>query len=256
MTSAATWFDSHCHLHLCEEGPGAAVSEARSAGVQEMLTVGIDVATSKLAADLASQEGVYAAVGVHPNDCAGFSRDDAVALEKLAGEPGVVAIGETGLDLYRDAVPMTQQATVFDVHIELAARLDKALVIHTRASVGPALDRLTTSGPPARLVFHCWSGDERELQRALEMGAYVSFAGNVSFKNAPALRNLAALVPEDKVLVETDSPFLSPEPHRGRPNAPKRVVDVGAAVAATRGVAIEEIAAATTGNARRLYGVA
>ncbi len=249
------WFDSHCHLELCEGGAAAALERARAAGVASLLTVGIDIASSRRCAALAGSDGVYAAVGVHPNDCDEFSDEDAAALEELVRAPGVVAVGETGLDLYRDTVPLQRQAEVFDFHIALAARSDRALVIHTRRSATLVLDRLEAVGPPRRLVFHCWSGDEAELRRALELGAYIGFAGNVSFRSADDLRAAAVSVPADRLVVETDAPFLTPEPHRGRPNEPANVVHVGAALAAARGEDASELARRTDANAQALLGL-
>lgn len=254
---SGTWFDTHCHLHICEEETPAdvLVADARTNGVPELVTVGIDALSSRRSVELAHSNGVYAAVGIHPGSSAGWTDAALEVIEELAADDSVVAIGETGLDFYRDHSPPSDQERAFMAHIELARRLDKALIIHTRASLAAAFDILDDVGPPDRFVFHCWSGDEAELDRALRLGAYVSFAGNVSFKNAEELRSIVVLVPDDRVVVETDSPYLSPVPHRGKPNRPARVVDVGAAIAAVLGTSPDVVAERTSTNARRLFGL-
>lgn len=221
-----------------------------------MVTVGIDVGSSKQAIELARDERVHAAVGMHPNSADEWDDRTAAAIEELVGAPAVVAVGETGLDFYRDYADPVHQERAFRDHIELAKRFDKALVIHTRASIDAALDVLDAQGPPERFVFHCWSGDETQLRRALEMGAHVSFAGNVSFRNADNLRVAAALVPSDRLLVETDAPYLTPEPHRGRPNEPGHVPLVGEAVARERNEDAVALGLSTADNARRFFGLA
>jgi TatD DNase family protein len=251
------WFDSHCHLHLCEEsGPlEGLVARARAAGVGEILTAGIDVGSSERSTELASSDGVFAAVGVHPNSATGWNEDTRARIEALIARPGVVAVGESGLDFFRDEAPREDQEEAFTEHMELARRHDKALIIHTRASVDAALDLLGSAGAPERVVFHCWSGDPPQLERALTLGAFVSFAGNVSFPRSEELRAAARLVPDDRLLVETDSPFLTPAPHRGRPNEPANVVLVGSALAQARRCETEEIESMTSRNARVLFGL-
>lgn len=249
------WFDSHCHLHLCEGGASATIERAHHSGVTDMVTLGIEIESSRTALELASAEGVWAACGVHPNDCVDFDDRDEQELDRMLADDRAVAVGESGLDFYRDDVDPWIQRRVFGVHIALAKRHDKPLVIHTRDSVQATLEQLEASGPPARLVFHCWSGGSEDLQRAVDLGSFVSFAGNVSFSSANDLREAAGLVPEDRLLVETDAPFLSPEPHRGKPNEPARVADVGRAVAAARNVSPERLARTTSANARTLFGL-
>lgn len=250
------WFDSHCHLQLCADNGSVddLVRRARGAGVVNMLVVGIDEVSSAAALEIAERHDLVAAVGVHPNSADEFEESkDSIA--RLIGEDRVVAVGETGLDFYRDSCPADVQRRAFRAHIEMAAAADKALVIHTRDSVDAALDELESAGAPGRFVFHCWSGDARHLSRALTLGGFISFAGNVSFKNADDLRNLAGVVPDDRLLIETDSPFLSPEPHRGRPNQPGRLVHVGDAVARARGLSSEELATLTYENACRFLSL-
>ena len=250
------WFDSHCHLHLCESDSSLdeIVGRAHAAGVLEMLTVGIDIPSSQRALEIADRYGVVAAVGVHPNSATEWDEDAETKLRSLLQNERAVALGESGLDFYRDDAPSDRQHEAFSAHIALAKELDKALVIHTRESIDAAMDQLASEGVPDRFVFHCWSGDEEQLRRAVELGAYISFAGNVSFKNAENLREAAVATPHDRLLVETDSPYLSPEPHRGKPNEPRHVPFVGLAVAQARGTSSHALAELTTENARSLFG--
>ncbi|HJR44421.1 MAG TPA: TatD family hydrolase [Actinomycetota bacterium] len=251
------WFDSHCHIHLCETGTSADVIErAAAAGVAEMLTVGIDGPSNELAVSLAADPRVYAAVGIHPNSADELDDAAAEVLEGSLTSDRVVAVGETGLDFYRDRVPADIQRRAFAFHIQLAKRYDKALIIHTRDSIDEAIQLLGREKPPERFVFHCWSGDAIQLRRALELGAHISFAGNVSFNSAQDLRDRASQVPADRLLVETDSPYLTPAPHRGDPNEPANVVHVGAAVAGAREKDPTELAELTTANARSFFGLA
>jgi TatD DNase family protein len=252
----AMWFDSHCHLHMCDHDPVEQIVErARLSGVQRMTTIGIDVESSRESVRLADEFGVFASVGLHPNDADSLDGSIEAELERLATAPSVVAVGESGLDFYRETATPESQYGAFDLPIDMAKRHSKALVIHTRESIDEAIAHLERVGPPERLVFHCWSGDEIQLRSALALGAYISFAGNVSFKSAENLRAVAAVVPPDRLLVETDSPFLSPVPHRGKANEPARVADVGAAVAGARGETEEEVATVTTRNAERFFAV-
>ncbi|MCA1705384.1 MAG: TatD family hydrolase [Actinobacteria bacterium] len=252
------WFDSHCHLHMCAEDRSVedVIAEARAAGVMEMVTVGLDEESNQRCVELTVEEGIYAAVGVHPNSATGWNDQTSTSFERLLSDPRVVAVGESGLDFYRDWAPQDDQRRAFLAHIELAKRYDKALVIHTRDSLPATLDVLETESPPERFVLHCWSGTEVDLGRARALDAYVSFAGNVSFKSAEALRAVVPLVPEDRLLIETDSPFLTPVPHRGKPNSPAHVVHVGAALAGCLGATQDEIAELTTTNARRFFALA
>jgi TatD DNase family protein len=254
---ALNWFDSHCHLHLCEEGSpaGEIVDRARAAGVSGMVCVGIDVESSERSLQLASDHSLYASAGVHPNSANSFDDAAAARIEELLAADRAVAVGETGLDFYRDLCPHDVQRRAFFAHIDLAKRHDKALVIHTRDSIDAALDVLESQGPPERFVFHCWSGGVDQLVRALDLGAFISFAGNVTFKNGQTLRTAARGVPLDRLLIETDSPFLAPAPHRGTSNEPSRLVDVGRAVAAAVEIRESALASSSTANAGRLFAV-
>jgi TatD DNase family protein len=249
------WFDSHCHLQLCEQTEVSQIlGSARAAGVEKMVVIGIDGATSRAAHGLATEHDLFFSAGLHPNQADEW-HEVAGAVEELLTEPRCVAIGETGIDFYRMGAPRDVQEGVFARHIALAKDHDKALVIHTRDSLEAAFEMLERIGPPERLVFHCWSGGPNDVGRALDTGAYISFAGNVSFPSAESLRESAKLVPPERLLVETDSPYLSPAPRRGRSNEPGNVVLVGSAVADTRGEPVEEVAATTAANASRLFGI-
>lgn len=253
------WTDAHCHLDsIGEAGPGAmtaAIQRAAGAGVDRMVTIGTDLASSRAASDIARDHGgVWAAVGVHPHDA--DTLDDATfgAIRALAAaHPKVVAIGEIGLDYFRDLSPRDAQQDAFRRQLALAGELDLAVVIHMRDAHQDVFRILAETGPPQRLVFHCFSGGADDARAALALGGYVSFAGNVSYKSAGSLREAAAVVPADRLLVETDSPYLAPVPHRGKPNEPALVAVVGACLAETLGRPVEDIAASTAANAARVF---
>jgi TatD DNase family protein len=251
------WVDSHCHLYDLgdDDEIDAALERARRAGVGDVVVLAVDAATSRRAVELAAEDGVWAGVGHHPTGAKDWSDAFLDEMMPLLARDEVVAVGESGLDLYWDKSFLADQVAAFQMHIELAKRFNKALVIHTRNSASEAIGVLTDVGAPERLVFHCWSGDEGQLGDALALGAYISFAGNVSFKNAEDLREAARRVPATKLLVETDSPYLAPVPHRGKPNEPAYVVHVGAAVAAARREEVEALAARTGSNAKTLFGI-
>ncbi len=251
-----TWFDTHCHLHDVEAEPGEVIARARAAGVTDIVTLGVDVPTSRRCTRLAAEfDGVWAGVAYHPSETQGWHHTWTADIEALAEEPRVVAIGESGLDYHWDTSFVDSQQRAFAAHIGMAKRLDKTLVIHTRDSIAEALEMLNRAGAPERLVFHCWTGSIEHLEEALGLGAYISFAGNVSYKKAPEIREAAKAVPADRLLVETDSPYLAPEPYRGKPNEPAYVVAVGEAVAVARDQAAEEVAAMSTANARTVFGL-
>lgn len=248
------WIDSHCHLDSLEGDIGEALERAAAAGVAAMITIGTDLPSSREAVRTASaNDAVYATVGIHPYDAEDFDEVVGAEIERLAADPRVVAVGEVGLDFYREHSSPDAQHRAFAAQIELAKRLDKPMVMHIRDAFPQVLAQLQESGPPQTLIFHCFSGGAAEAEVAVGMGGFVSFAGNVSYKTAESLRDAARVVPLDRLLVETDSPYLSPIPHRGRPNEPRNVADVGAALAAATGRAVAEIAEATTDNARRAF---
>ncbi|HKN49685.1 MAG TPA: TatD family hydrolase [Actinomycetota bacterium] len=253
------WVDAHCHLDDVGGGMdaalGAALDRARAAGVGRMVTIGTDLATSRAAVGIAAtHEGVWAAVGVHPHDATTLTAEALDELEALASDPKVVAIGEIGLDYFRDLSPRDVQREAFRRQLALARRLGAPVVIHMRDAHEQVFDILEEAGPPERLVFHCFSGGPADAARSLALGGAISFAGNISYKNAQELRDACAVVPLDRLLVETDSPYLAPVPHRGRPNEPAFVPVVGAAVSAATGVSVGEIAAATSMNAALIFG--
>jgi TatD DNase family protein len=246
------WVDSHCHVHDGPD-PDAAVAEAAAAGVGRLVAVGTDVRTSQLAVDLAGRhDAVVATAGVHPHDAAGGTD----GLAELLGGGQVVAVGECGLDYHYDHSPRSVQREVFGAQVGEARQQGLALVIHTREAWDDTFAILQEgSGPPERTVLHCFTGGPAEARRALDAGLMLSFSGIVSFKGAAEVREAAALCPLDRLLVETDSPYLAPVPHRGKPNRPAWVPLVGEAVAAAKGVAVEEVEAASTATAERVFAL-
>jgi TatD DNase family protein len=255
--------DTHCHLGLCQPDDAELVAAAREAGVRRMLSVGIDEATSRDAIAAAeAHDEVWAAVGRHPNGTTGFDDDAAAELERLAGHDRVAAVGETGLDYYRDRASRSDQHRAFRAHIDIARRVDKPLVIHVRdggqTTDGEALaetfDTLRGEATGVTVVLHCFSAPAHRAVQAAEWGWYCSFAGNVTYPSAGELREAATAVPDDLLLVETDAPFLSPQPVRGKPNQPAHVVETAKVVAAERGVSYEDLEALVDANAARVFG--
>jgi TatD DNase family protein len=252
-----TYVDTHCHLdHHGELSPDEQVSRARAADVTMVITVGTDVATSEQAVATAARfDGVLAAVGIHPNDADTATPEAIAAIERLLQHEQVVAVGETGFDRYRDATTVEQQEPAFRAQIELAKRYDRTLVIHCRDAWPQTLDVLAEQGAPDRVVMHCFSGDLAVVRRCAEAGWYLSFAGNVTFRNADDLRAAAAAAPLELLLTETDSPYLTPHPHRGRPNDPSYVPYTLRALAAVRGHDVVGLARNVLDNARRAFGL-
>ena len=249
-----SWVDSHCHLDSLEGDLSEALQRAADAGVAALITIGTDLPASREAVRLASvHDQVFATVGIHPHDAEDFDDEVGDEIARLAEGSRVVAVGEVGLDFYRDHATPEAQHRAFAAQIELAKRLAKPLVLHIRDAFDQVISQLREAGPPETLIFHCFSGGAPQAAVALEMGGYVSFAGNVSYRSAENLREAARSVPLERLLVETDSPYLAPVPHRGRPNEPRNVIDVGAALAAATSRTVEEIAEATTANARRAF---
>jgi TatD DNase family protein len=252
-------FDSHCHLdpmRFGEELPDV-LARARAAGVTRLAVIGIRAADSEAAAELAaSQPGIVAAAGIHPNDVADAEPGEWDRIERLAGSGRVAAIGETGLDWYRTTSPPALQREYFDRHLRLAQRLSLPVVIHTRESIRDTLDmlRAAVARGPLKPVLHSFTGTAAEAAEAVDIGCHLGFAGMVTFRSAAVLREVAKGVPLDRLLVETDSPFLSPEPFRGKRNEPANVVHTARCLALARGEALESFAAATTANARRVFG--
>jgi TatD DNase family protein len=254
------WFDSHCHLddELIPGGTTAALAAARDAGVSAFVAVGTDAARSSAAVDVAvANDDVWATVGLHPHDAVNGVDTVVDALQSLSSSElaRVVAIGECGLDYHYDHSPRAVQRDVFAAQIALAREHERTLVIHTREAWDDTFDLLAVDDPPERVIVHCFTGGPTEARRALDLGAYLSFSGIVTFKKADDVRAAAALCPPDRLLVETDAPFLAPVPHRGRRNEPAYLPFVGATLATVRGVNVQQIADDTGANARVAFGL-
>ncbi|MBX7070038.1 MAG: TatD family hydrolase [Microthrixaceae bacterium] len=245
------WIDNHCHLPRDDATLAAQlVDEARASGVTRLVNVGCDVAESRAAIEVARvHDGVWATAGVHPHD----AKQGTAGLRGLLDDPHVVAVGECGLDFHYNKSPAPEQRTVFAEQIGMAHETGLSLVIHTREAWDETLAILSSEGVPDRTVFHCFTGGPSEAERCLEVGALLSFSGIVTFPSAPELQEAARLCPLDRMMVETDAPFLAPVPHRGKPNRPALVSVVGAAIAELRGVDVGDIASATSANAERFY---
>lgn len=252
-----TWFDTHCHLdsEYNPDGADAVLERARLAGVSAFLCVGVGgLSQAQQALALAERcPDVFASAGVHPHDA---ERDQLLDFEALWAHPRLLAVGEVGLDYHYDHAPRATQAEVFRRFIALARRVQKPLIIHTRSAAEDTLQILETEGArDAGGVIHCFSEDRAFATRALDLGFYLSFSGIVTFKSARAIQDVAAWAPADRVLVETDSPYLAPVPLRGKPCEPAFVVHTGKYIAGLRGVEVAHLAALTTENARRCFRV-
>ena len=245
------WADHHCHLPAGDAATEV-ISDARSAGVDVLVNVGTDVDDSRRAIAVAeSHDGVWATAGVHPHEASSGTG----GLEALLAHNGVVAVGETGLDYHYDHSPRPVQRRVFAAQVELANRRALPLVVHSRSAWEDTLSVLDREGVPSRTVMHCFTGGPDEAEECLRRGAVLSFSGIVTFPKADEVRDAARVCPLDRLLVETDSPYLAPAPHRGRQNRPALVPVVGAAVAATKGLDVSEVEAATYRTARAFYGL-
>ena len=243
--------DTHAHLDACADPPDELVRRAREAGVGRILTVGTTIQRCCTALELAERhDEVFAILGVHPHEAGEDHELD--ALRDLLAHPRAVAVGETGLDFFRDYAPHDRQRELFRQHLELAGEVGKPVVIHNRAADASVLDQLASFD--GAVVLHCFSYPSA-LPAALERGYYVSFAGNATYKNASDLRLAATQVPLDRILTETDAPYLSPVPLRGRANEPAHVVHTLRALADARGEDADELAAQVDENARRAFGL-
>ncbi|MFJ5989682.1 TatD family hydrolase [Lentzea sp. NPDC092896] len=252
--------DAHTHLDACGAVDAADVAvlldRAEAAGVSHVITVADDLKAAQWAAEASTWDPrVYAAVAVHPTRTSSFGDAEKAELERLAVLPRVVAIGETGLDYYWDYSPPAAQHEAFRWHIDLSKRVGKPLMIHDRDAHEDILKILDAEGAPSTVVFHCFSGDADFARRCVDAGYVLSFAGPVSFKNARALREAAALVPQDQLLVETDAPFLTPHPFRGRPNEPYCVNYTIRDLATLRNEDLSELCSAVTRTAQRVFGL-
>lgn len=245
--------DTHAHLDACGGDPVELLARARAARVVRVVTIGTGIDSCRRALELAdTYDGVSAALGIDPHRAASAEAGRVDELHDLLAHPRVVAVGETGLDGYHGAETLGEQRALLDAQLALADDLGLPVVIHSRAASGQTARALA----PFRgtVVLHCFSEPEL-LEAALERGYYASFAGNVTYPNAGALRDAAARIPADRILAETDSPYLAPQPVRGRPNEPANVVHTLAALAAARGETIEELEARIDENATRAFGL-
>jgi TatD DNase family protein len=247
--------DTHTHLHLCDPPDAELVEAALEVGVTRIVTVGTNPVTNRQALQAAEAfPEVFAALGHHPNEAAGFSDADLADLTQLAGHPRCVAIGETGLDHYRDYAPRADQERAFAAQIDLAHRLKKPLIIHTRAADQDTLDTLRESAAGLDVVLHCFSMADRVAECLQQPNWWLSFAGNVTFPKAQPLREAMLRVPAERLLVETDAPYLAPQAVRGKPNQPAFVTHTAQAIAIERRIEYEELERATDAAAARLFG--
>ncbi len=245
------WVDTHCHLQLDERDPVLLLERATE--VDWVVVPGVDLESSKRAARLASEHPgrVLATAGLHPHDAANW-RDQADGLSEIAST--AAAIGETGLDFYRDLSSRADQARTFRHQARLAVDLGKPIVVHCRDAFANVIEILEETGLGEQTVMHCWTGGPKWTRRYLDLGVMFSFAGPVAFETGETVRLGAAQVPPERALVETDTPYLAPPPHRGQPNEPAWVALVGAALAGVWGMQVEEVARVTTANAARVFG--
>ena len=256
--------DAHAHIEIITNGApdapevGKVLADAKSVGIDRVVQVGYSAEQSEWGVKLAEHwPNVLAAVALHPNEAPVVEdlEADLSRIEKLSTHPRVRAIGETGLDFFRTEPALQErQKYSFRRHIELAKRVNKALVIHDRDAHRAVLDLLIEEGAPEKTIFHCYSGDAEMARECIENGYILSFAGTLTFKNAPALREAVKLVPVDQLLVETDSPFLAPMPHRGSLNTPAQIPTILRFMAEERGDDVDELANAISNNCERLFG--
>jgi TatD DNase family protein len=252
--------DAHTHLDACgcadAADVDAAMARAAAVGVRQVVTVADDLESARWAATAATwHPDLYAAVGLHPTRADKLDGSARVEIEHLAAQPRVVAIGETGLDYYWDAAPHDRQADAFAWHIDLAKRLNKPLMIHDRDAHDDVLAILRAEGPPAEVIFHCFSGGPQMARTCADAGYHLSFAGPVSFRNARELADAAAIVPDELLLVETDAPFLTPHPHRGKRNEPYALPFTVRALAAIRSQELGCLCENVRKTTQKLYGL-
>ena len=253
--------DTHCHLDWNSFDPDrqAVIDRAVQAGVRRMITIGVDLASSRRAVEIAEQQaGVYAAVGLHPNDCADFDMTLLQEIRQLARHPKVVAIGEIGLDYYWQKVDHDTQARAFRAQLELAAEIDKPVIIHSRAAASDVVSILEDATQRAARItgtLHSYFDDLEIARRVFAIGFYIGVTGPITFKKSDRERDIIRQVPLERLLLETDAPFLTPHPHRGERNEPAYVRQVAETVARAREQRVEEIARQTTQNAERLFSL-
>ncbi len=255
--------DTHCHLNFdaYDADRDAVIDRALAAGVTRLINPGVDQSSSRAAVELALHYAhIYAAVGIHPNDTAHFSADDLTWIEALAGEAKVVAVGEIGLDYHWDDSPKAMQFRAFEAQLALAARLELPVIIHNRDASDDLIGILENWGralPPSLKdrpgVLHSFSAPHQIAERALAAGFYLGFTGPITFKNADDLRRIAACVPLDRILTETDAPFLTPTPHRGKRNEPAYIPLIVERLASLKAIPVAQMIEATNANADRLF---
>ena len=263
--STPALIDTHCHLnfHSYDDDRAEVLRRAREAGVQRIIVPAIDLESCGQALGLAeTYEGFYFSVGVHPNSCSTFNHDYIAQLHDLARHERAIAIGEIGLDYYRDKCPQPMQRRALEMQLELAARLELPVIIHNREAGDDVLSALEAWAPsiPSSMnqrvgVLHSFSASVEVAQRAVELGFYLGFTGPITYKNADDLRQIAASVPRDRLLIETDGPFLSPQQQRGKRNEPGFVRFVNEKLAELHGISTDAMAAQTTANAERLFAL-
>jgi TatD DNase family protein len=250
--------DTHAHLDSArfKDDLEDVISRAAAAGVREIITVGTDMDSSRAAVTLAQHyPSIYATVGIHPHEAGDVRGDDFMQLKYLCEHPKVVAVGETGLDFYRDLSPRSKQREALIAQLELAREINKPVVIHDRDAHADLLAILEQMAPSWRGVLHCFSGDYDMATLAMGMGFYLSFAGPVTFQNAKRLQAMIPLLPPERLLIETDCPYLAPHPHRGQRNEPAYVRLVAAKIAELKALPVEQVAEVTTANAKQLFGL-
>ena len=243
--------DAHAHLDACEPGAEELIGRAQAAGVETIVSVGTDIDSCRETLAVAERhEEVFAILGVHPHEAAGADAERLDELEALLSSPRAVALGEIGLDYFRDRAPRSAQRELFAAQLELAARIDKPVVIHTREADDDTPAALKDF--PGTIVLHCFSSPAL-LTWALGRDCYISFAGNVTYPSAEDLRSAARLVPPERLLIESDCPYLAPQPKRGRPNEPAFIVHTLATLAEVRGESVAELAERTVANTRAVF---
>lgn len=257
LDAHAVLIDTHCHLEMSAFDPDRSevIERAKRAGVAAMITIGSDYESNFNAVKIAEgNDGIYAAVGIHPHDASAYNDEIHGRISDLCKRPKVVAVGETGLDYHYDRSPRDKQREVFKRHLALALDMNLPAVIHSRESEEDTMLIIRDSGL-RRGVLHCFSGDIKMAEDAIGMGLYISIAGPVTFKKSSPLRDVVKIIPDDRLLIETDAPYLTPVPFRGGRNEPAYVVHTARAVAEIRGIALEDVARMTTLNARGLFNI-
>jgi TatD DNase family protein len=251
-------FDTHCHLNdpAYQADLAAVLKRARAAGVVRMLVVGYDLPSSQQALALAeAEDGIYAAVGIHPHDAAGVTTADLVRLEEMLAHPKAVALGEIGLDYHYENSPRREQQEVFRAQLALAQKVGKPVVIHGREAHADLVAALKAEGDRYQGVMHCYSGSKEAAREYLDLNLYISVAGPVTFKNARKLLEVVPMLPPERLLLETDAPYLTPHPWRGRRNEPACLVAVAERVAQLRGMTTEAVADLTWENGAACFGL-